>query len=118
MCYTCEHGAGGGDASAPICGCKLLDFRKMLHNGDACRSCTPGTGHTNSVVHELRMGTGRFLMGEKKIIRLECPVVSQMCTLWPLRFHQGFFTFSLMQLYVPTSLVLHILTAAVSPAFL
>ena len=33
-------------------------------------------------------------MGKKK---LECPVVSQICTLWPLRFHQESFIFSLMQ---------------------
>ena len=32
---------------------------------------------------------------EKK--KLVCPVVSQICTLWPLRFHQDFFIFSLMQ---------------------
>ena len=43
-------------------------------------------------------GAGRFFNGKKK---LECPVVSQICTLWPLRFHQEFFFFSLMQPVCP-----------------
>ena len=36
-----------------------------------------------------------FFDGKKK---LECPVVSQICTLWPLRFHHEF---SLMQTECP-----------------
>ena len=36
---------------------------------------------------------------EKK--KLECPVVSQICTLWPLRIHQEFFIFNLMQPICP-----------------
>ena len=39
-----------------------------------------------------------FLMEKKK---LECPVVSQICTLWPSWFHQEFFIFSLMQPVCP-----------------
>ena len=34
-------------------------------------------------------------MKEKK--KLRCPVVSQICALWPWRFHQEFSIFSLMQ---------------------
>ena len=38
---------------------------------------------------------------EKKKEKLECPVVCQINTLWPLRFHQEFFIFSLMQPVCP-----------------
>ena len=48
--------------------------------------------------------------------KLECPLVSQICTLWPLRFHQEFFIFSLMQPECPDIPILIILTTAVSPA--
>ena len=40
-----------------------------------------------------------FFNEEKK--KLECPVVSQISTLWPLRFHQECFIFSLMQSECP-----------------
>ena len=53
------------------------------------------------------------MKGEKK---LECPVVSQICTLRPRRFHQEFSIFSLMQPVCPDIPVLLILTTAVSPA--
>ena len=56
---------------------------------------------------------------EKK--RLECPVVSQICTLWPLRFHQEFF--SLMQPicpdgYPPTAISYPPTAVAYPPRFL
>ena len=38
---------------------------------------------------------GRFIIGKKK---QECPVVSQICTLWPLRFHRDLFICSRMQM--------------------
>ena len=41
------------------------------------------------------MVSPRTFCNEKK--KLEGPVVSQICTLWPLRFHQEFVIFSLMQ---------------------
>ena len=46
--------------------------------------------------------------------KLECLVVNQICTLWPLRFQQECFVFSMM----PTSLGLLILTTVVSPGIL
>ena len=41
----------------------------------------------------------KTVFNEKK--KLECPVVSQICTLWPLRFHQEFYIFRLMQPICP-----------------
>ena len=33
---------------------------------------------------------------KEKKKKLECPLVSQICTLWKLRFHQEFFIFYLI----------------------